>query len=632
MRLSFDTEVSAQTYISGVGLHLGTLSIVLTAWHQLRSPSIKVLITSKMLFSSWALAVVALSTRNAYAISIYELCTVSYVNGSLPHDVTYLGTTSVTIDPSSIQVNPVINDTVSGANFFPDAEFDYCNVTFAYTHTGRNDSVQVAYWLPTPASFKNRYLSTGGGGYAINSGTGNTGSLPGGVIYGAVSGATDGGFGSFLDNFDSVYIIQNGTADLESLFMFGYQGINELTLLGKLFTQNFFNMSDDSKLYSYYQGCSEGGREGWSQVQRFTNFDGVITGAPAFRFSFQQVQHLYSNVVEQTLGYYPPPCELQKILNETLTFCDPLDGLTDGVVARTDLCKLNFNPSSVIGKSYYCPATPEFLGFPAAPAWPEQNGTVTAKGVEVANTIIDGLHDTHGKRVYLSYQPSAIFADGYTSYNSTTNAWGLYISEFGSEFIARYLELLNTDLLPNLDGVTYDTLKTWIIQGWKKYEDTLHTTWPDLTEYYESGGKVLHFHGESDFSIPTASSVRYYESVRQIMYGNLTFNESTKALGDWYRLYLVPGAQHCAPNAYEPEGPFPQTNLAVLIDWVEKGITPITLNATHLAGKSIGENAQICAWPLRPLWVANGTMDCVYDQASIDTWLYDFDSFTLPVY
>lgn len=57
---------------------------------------------------------------------------------------------------------------------------------------------------------------------------------------------------------------------------------------------------------NFGQGCSEGGREGWSQGQRFGDaYDGATIGAPAFRFAFQQVQHLYSNVVEQTLNYYP---------------------------------------------------------------------------------------------------------------------------------------------------------------------------------------------------------------------------------------------------------------------------------------------------------------------------------------
>jgi tannase len=165
------------------------------------------------------------------------------------------------------------------------------------------------------------------------------------------------------------------------------------------------------------------------------------------------------------------------------------------------------------------------------------------------------------------------------------------------------------------------------------YEDSLHTVWPDLSEFQKAGGKVLHFHGEADNSIPTAASVRYHESVREIMYPNMSFNESTAALNEWYQLYLVPGAGHCSTNDYQSNGPFPQTNLAVLIDWVENGNTPTTLNATHLAGANVGENAQLCAWPLRPMWKQNGTvMDCEYDQASIDSWLYEFDSFKMPVY
>jgi tannase len=196
-----------------------------------------------------------------------------------------------------------------------------------------------------------------------------------------------------------------------------------------------------------------------------------------------------------------------------------------------------------------------------------------------------------------------------------------------------FLDLLDQTNIDTLDGVTYDTLVSWIWQGWQMYQDTLQTNWPDLTPWYKSGAKVIHFHGESDFSIPTASSVYWYESVRQIMYPSMAYNDSIETLGDWYRLYLIPGAGHCAVNPLQPNGPFPQTNLAVMIDWVEKGVKPVTLNATVLQGDYDGQNQQLCAWPLRPLWADNGTVqNCVYDQSSIDTWSYDFTAFKLPVY
>lgn len=579
-------------------------------------------------------SLLALAASTA-ALTLNQLCTVSYAQTALPAAGTYNG---ITIDPSSVVTALQTNYSFTANIFYPDATISYCNISFAYTHNGRGDKVNVAYWVPDPSTFANRFLTTGGGGLAINSGSST---VEGGVSMGAVSGLTDGGFGSFSTNDDATFLLANGSVNWENDYMFGYQAIHEMTVLGKAFTKNLFVMNNGTKLYTYYQGCSEGGREGWSQLQHYNDFDGASVGAPAFRYAFQQIQHLYSNVVEQTLNYYPPPCELEAILNATITACDPLDGLVDGVVARTDLCKLQFDISTVIGTPYYCAASTGG-GSPmkklkkrqqAAMATPVQNGTVSAIGVQVAKTILDGLHDNEGRRVYFSYQPSAAWTDAETAYNSATGQWEVSISTLGAEFVTRYLELYNVSTLPNLDGVTYDTMKQWIYGLWQTYEDSLQTTWPDLTHLQDYGTKVIHMHGESDYSIPTASSVRYWESVRQIMFPGMTYQDSAAQLQEFYRLYLVPGGSHCAPNEAEPNGGWPQTSVNQLIEWVENGVEPTTLNSTVFYGENVGDSRQICLWPMRPLWMANGTvMQCVYDQASIDTWHYDLNAFKMPVY
>jgi tannase len=272
-----------------------------------------------------------------------------------------------------------------------------------------------------------------------------------------------------LQQWDAVFLLANGTINNEALYMFGYQAHHEMSTIGKAFTKNFFSMNS-TKLYSYYQACSEGGREGWSQVQRFGDeWDGAIIGAPAFRYGQQQVNHLVQNVVEKTLGYYPPPCEFAKIVNATIDACDAMDGLTDGVVSRSDLCKLNFNINSTIGLPYYCAASAATTGFgkrqfPSA-ATPVQNGTVSAEGVAVAAKILDGLKTTDGKRAYLPYQYAADFDDGATAYDSTTDTWGLSISGLGAEWVVRYLELLDSSSFSgnSFDNVTYDTLRDWML-------------------------------------------------------------------------------------------------------------------------------------------------------------------------
>ncbi|KAJ5553744.1 tannase and feruloyl esterase family protein [Penicillium frequentans] len=552
----------------------------------------------------------------AHAATIYDICDKNYLKKALAGVSTPPG---ITISPDLVTANVVFNETID-SYFFPDSVVKFCNTTVAYSHAGRDDQVLLQILLPAPNEFQSRWLSTGGGGYSIYSGMWT---LPGGIVYGAASGSTDGGFGSFDTNADTAMLLGNGSVDYETLYMFAYKAQWEMSQIGKPFTKNVYNMTDDDRLYSYYASCSEGGREGWSQLQRFGDeWDGAAVGAPAFRWSFQQTQHLFSNIVEKTLDYYPPPCELDKIVNLTIIACDPLDGKLDGVIARSDLCLLQFDIQSTVGQSYYCAAE--------GSSTPAQNGTVSAEGAELVQQIIAGLKDSDGHQVYLSYQPGAALDDAETAWNEDEGKWELSIDELGGEYIS-LLVYKNSTTLESLDGVTYDTLREWMISGLHEYDSTLQTTWPDLSPFQKAGGKIIHYHGEADYSVPTASSVRYWESVRSIMYPRQDYNSSAEALNEWYRLFLIPGAGHCAPNDAMPNGPFPDTSLGSLIEWVENDVFPTTLNATVLQGEHEGENQQLCAWPLRPLWI-DDVMECVYDQASIDTWHYDFDAIPVPVY
>lgn len=255
-----------------------------------------------------SLAAIAALSSMAQALTLDELCTTSYITSHFPA-VDFLD--GITLEPSTINTTAYSNTSIPSNVFYPAATLDYCQATFKYSHNGRNDSVALTYWLPSPANFQNRYLATGGGGYAINSGTGPTGSLPGGVEYGAVAGLTDGGFGIFQNNALATFLKLNGTLNWDNIYMFGYDAIHEQAVIGKELTKTIFDMtSKNQTLYSYYQGCSEGGREGWSQVQRYADeFDGAAIGAPALRYAFQQVQHLYANGT-----YFVPSTPLKLLL------------------------------------------------------------------------------------------------------------------------------------------------------------------------------------------------------------------------------------------------------------------------------------------------------------------------------
>jgi tannase len=584
--------------------------------------------------------VVYFIAKVATAASLSDVCTVANVQAALPANGTLLG---IELIPSIVTANAVYNASTSsngtgmGGPSASTAFYPYCNVTIAYTHTGTFDTVLVKYAFPSPTDFKSRFYVAGGGGYSLSS------DATGGLAYGAVSGATNAGYDAFSKSYDEVALFGNGSINWDAAHMFGYKALGEMTVIGKPLSQAFYGSSNDTKIYTYFEGCSDGGREGMSQVQRWgEEYDGVIAGAPAFRYAQLQVNHVFPATVEHTKGYYPPPCALQKIVNATIAACDPLDGRTDGVVSRSDLCKLNFNLTSVIGESYYCAAvTSSSLGFgfgkrQAAEGsqtsnQPEQNGTVTADDVAVAQAVYNGLFDSKGQQAYLSWQIAAALSDAEPTYDTNTTSWGLNIPSTGGEYVAKFIQLLDIDNLANLDNVTYDTLVDWMTTGMYRYLDTLQTTLPDLTPFQSSGGKLLHYHGESDPSVPTPSSIHYWQSVLSTMYGNST-DETLEALADWYQFYLIPGAAHCSTNSLQP-GPYPQNNMNTMIAWVENGTTPSALNATVTSGAYANETQMLCQWPTRPLWQSNSTsFDCVTDQASIDSWTYTFPAFKLPVY
>lgn len=576
-------------------------------------------------------AFVVASAVATNATSLANICTLSNVKSVLPSNGTLLG---INLIPSASTAAVIYNATVGGgmSSSSSSETYDYCNVTLTYIHPGKTDTkIIVKYAFPEPADFKNRFYVAGGGGYSLN--TDSTGGLP----YGAAAGATSAGYDA-LDgvSYDDVVLLGNGSINWDATYMFAYQALGEMTQIGKYVTKGLYGLSTSSKLYTYYEGCSDGGREGMGQVQRYGDeYDGAITGAPAFRMAQQQVNHVFSAEVEKVLNYFPPPCELAKIVNATIEACDPLDGRTDGVISRTDLCMLDFDLSSIIGEEYYCAASSTSSGSPgdssSSSYEPVQSGKVSKEGVAVAKAIYGGLHNSEGQRAYLSWQIGSELGDASTEWDNSTDAWELSITSTGGEWVTKFVELLDLDNLSTLDGVTYDTLVSWMETGFVRFLDSLQTTVPDLTTFQSSGGKLLHYHGESDPSIPSASSVHYWQSVRSIMYPNTSSGESLKALRDWYQFYLIPGAAHCGTNTLQP-GPYPEDNMEIMIDWVENGVTPTRLNATVSSGDYEGETQMLCQWPYRMLWRSNTTFDCVYNEKSIETWAYDFPAFKVPVY
>jgi tannase len=150
-------------------------------------------------------------------------------------------------------------------------------------------------------------------------------------------------------------------------------------------------------------------------------------------------------------------------------------------------------------------------------------------------------------------------------WNDDTGSWELNVPSTGGEFVTKFVQLLDLDNLSNLDNVTYDTLE-WMDTAMVRYMVSLQTTIPDPTTFQSSGDKQLHYHGvKSDPSIPSASSVHYWQSVLSVMYPNVSASKSLMELQEWYQLCLVPGAAHCGTNSHQP-APYPENNMDIRIN------------------------------------------------------------------
>lgn len=76
--------------------------------------------------------------------------------------------------------------------------------------------------------------------------------------------------------------------------------LGEAIELGKMATETYFNSAPK---YSYWNGCSTGGRQGHVMAQKFpTEFDGIVAGAPAINWDKFEMATWWPDFMAQFLG------------------------------------------------------------------------------------------------------------------------------------------------------------------------------------------------------------------------------------------------------------------------------------------------------------------------------------------
>jgi hypothetical protein len=493
----------------------------------------------------------------------------------------------------SVSAEPKHNFTsISGGPGFPSFDsLDFCRVQVRLTHLSKNelhggddnpeDEVLVEAWLPlSRRDWNARLQATGGAGFA----TGMFGAHLGAAVkdgWAAVS--TDGGHEADLSKLsDASWTLEHdsrlrtGKPDWGLLHNFASRSLVDQIKIGKTIVEHYYGMQPR---YSYWNGCSTGGRQGYAIAQKYPHLlDGILANAPAIGFVDLLMGTFWPQLAMEKHKTFLSPCELELFRLLAIDLCDMNDGVEDGVLEDPAAC--NFIAKDHVGETFMCEGV---------------EVTITEAMAKVINEIHDG--------------PGA----GWIGPTFPGLAWGVPMSALANITVGE-------DGVPSMNpfrisasfihhmlhknSQTVDARKlvksiaeyhTYWISAQSEYGGLLNHNDPDLSGLQASGAKLLTWHGINDQVVPYQNTVNYRKKVEAVMGGAAVVDE-------FYRLFLAPGVKHCSGGT----GPVPKDPLDALVRWVEYDEPPEILEAGILDLNGELATRELCAWPAKSKYMGVG--------------------------
>ncbi len=318
--------------------------------------------------------------------------------------------------------------------------------------------------------------------------------------------------------------------------------------------------------YTYWEGCSTGGRQGLMAAQRFPrDFDGIVVGAPVLDFTNTQIWGAWN-----ARAMDEAPVTLAKVglvAEAVYERCDAIDGLRDGLLEDPRKCE--FDPARDLPM---CDGS-------------SRQDCFTVAEVRTLSKIYGGVM-SRGQALFpgLPFGSEAAPASGRTR-SSGWNRWiineqGRSLQEVFAETFLRYMAFEPDE--PEFDWRQFD---------FDSDPDRMHfirsildATDPDLTRFRGAGGKMLMYFGWADTALNPLMGVGYYEDVLRVT------GEDTR---DFFRLFMVPGMFHCGGGLGVSQANY----LSALMDWVELGKVPDRIVASRTVEGRTEMTRPLCPYP-----------------------------------
>jgi feruloyl esterase len=433
----------------------------------------------------------------------------------------------------------------------------FCRIV-AITKPSKDSAIKFEVWMPA-ANWNGKFIGVGNGGMA---GSISYAYMTGPISRGYATSSTDTGHEG--KNNDGSYALGHR----EKVIDFGYRAVHEMTVNAKLIIAAYYGRGPT---FSYWSGCSTGGRQALTEAQLFpSDYNGIVAGAPANFLSHLQASSIWkAQAIRKNPGGLIPPSKLSLIHNAAVMACDARDGLKDGLIDDPRLC--DFDPKLLECKG---DDTPDCLTGPQVTvARAFYNATVNPRTKE---QIYPGL--ALGSELGWASDAGRMHAD-----ITKTQA---------SEYL-RYAVFQDA----NWDFTTFDFDSAMALAD-RIDDGVTRATDPNLEEFFRRGGKLLQYHGWSDPSISPINSISYYTSVVAFMGGSINVRDS-------YRLFMIPGMDHCGGG----DGPNTFDSIHAIEEWVEAGKAPERIIASQVKDGKVGWTRPLCPFPQIAKYKGTGSTD-----------------------
>jgi feruloyl esterase len=407
----------------------------------------------------------------------------------------------------------------------------HCRVTMVLKPSS-DSNINVELWMPTE-NWNGKLLIVGNGGFAGS--IQGYGDMQVALRLGYATAATDTGHSVTVDGPNGMFALGHP----EKIVDFAYRAVHEMTVKSKQLVKAFYERPAQ---YSYFKGCSTGGRQAVMAAQKYPeDYDGIIGGALANRHihmhtaGFARTVNLARNP-DQAL----PEAKAQMVTEAVMKKCDTLK---EGFLNNPRQCSFDFSTLLCEGA--------------------DGDNCLTKAQLKSVETFYGGLKNSKGELIFsgqaLGNRIPALRSNPPAQITDTVRIWAFQN--------------------PNYDWQSFDLDRDMpIIDKKIGFVDAVDS---DLSKFKAHGGKLLLYAGWGDTTITPENTVLYYESL---------VNKMGKNQSDWTRLFMVPGMAHCRGG----DGPNTFDSIGTLEAWREKGNVPAQIMASN---PQSGLSRPLCSYP-----------------------------------